>query len=381
MVNITDKRATARSAKARAFVYFGSEEAFASLMMANNEKGDALAVARIAGIQAAKKAADLIPLAHPGLGLTGVQLEIQPIKKKPQQQCRKLGLNSDIQFGGVRITATVDCFGKTGVEMEALTSVTVAALTVYDMMKGIDKNMIITSARVIAKSGGKSGDWEYDPTTRRIKFLTPTIRKTDNDKQASHERNTLNMQAIEIGKAKLKQEAERIQHQKDLLQLEHEKHKWREERLRHEKERLQTLAEELEIEKQKVALSTTNIREEIKKGSEQKIRRIVAESQKILAENGCGKQQQHHPEGHEQESYQAKEKQERENEKQDQHQTPPIEIGKSELQTEDRHFLPFKTRQWRDELSGTYVKRTGSSDFEQARIDRYQQWSRGHGVD
>jgi cyclic pyranopterin phosphate synthase len=103
-------------------------------------KGDALAVARIAGIQGAKKTPDLVPLCHP-LSISGVDLGIEIIDE------------------GVEITATVRTTDRTGVEMEALTAVSVAALTVIDMIKAIDKLAVITDIGVIAKSGGRSGDW------------------------------------------------------------------------------------------------------------------------------------------------------------------------------------------------------------------------------
>jgi cyclic pyranopterin phosphate synthase len=108
-------------------------------------KGDVMAVARIAGIQAAKKCADLIPLCHP-LALSSVSVELQP------DQGENL----------VRINATCKLSGKTGVEMEALTAVSVAALTIYDMCKAVDKGMTISGVRLLTKSGGKSGDWQSD---------------------------------------------------------------------------------------------------------------------------------------------------------------------------------------------------------------------------
>ena len=105
-----------------------------------------LGVARLAGIMAAKKTADLIPLCHP-LPITRVALELEP----------------DTALPGVRITATVKTSGQTGVEMEALTAVTVAALTVYDMLKAVEKGMEITDIRLLMKDGGKSGRFEAQP--------------------------------------------------------------------------------------------------------------------------------------------------------------------------------------------------------------------------
>jgi cyclic pyranopterin phosphate synthase len=107
------------------------------------KKGDVLSVARLAGIMAAKKTADLIPLCHP-LPITRVALELTP----------------DATLPGVRIEATVKTSGQTGVEMEALTAVSVAALTVYDMVKAVEKSMVIEGVRLILKDGGKSGRYE-----------------------------------------------------------------------------------------------------------------------------------------------------------------------------------------------------------------------------
>ena len=112
----------------------------------NAPKGDVLGVARIAGIQAAKKTADLIPLCHP-LALTRIAVDLVP----------------DDALPGIRITAQVELTGKTGVEMEALTAVSVAALTIYDMAKALEKSMEIGPIRLRSKSGGKSGDWQAEP--------------------------------------------------------------------------------------------------------------------------------------------------------------------------------------------------------------------------
>lgn len=107
------------------------------------KKGDVLAVAQLAGIMAAKRTSELIPLCHP-LGLDSVKVELKPDRKLP----------------GVRITATCKISGKTGVEMEALTAVSVAALTVYDMLKAVDRGMVISAIQLEHKSGGKSGTYE-----------------------------------------------------------------------------------------------------------------------------------------------------------------------------------------------------------------------------
>ena len=111
----------------------------------DHKKGDVLAVARIAGIQGAKRCADLIPLCHP-LMLSSVKLEFA----------------LDHERSAVDILAICKLAGQTGVEMEALTAVSVAALTIYDMCKAVDKAMQVTDIRLLAKSGGRSGDWRFD---------------------------------------------------------------------------------------------------------------------------------------------------------------------------------------------------------------------------
>lgn len=139
MVDVGGKPVTAREAVAVGRIAM-SREAAAAICQGAVKKGDVLAVARVAGIMAAKKTAELIPLCHP-LPLTRVSID----------------LVSDET--GVTATATAACQAQTGVEMEALTAVTVALLTVYDMAKALDKGMTIGEIRLLAKSGGKSGDW------------------------------------------------------------------------------------------------------------------------------------------------------------------------------------------------------------------------------
>ncbi|WP_299944714.1 cyclic pyranopterin monophosphate synthase MoaC [uncultured Microbulbifer sp.] len=141
MVDVTEKDITDRSALAESRICMGAE-AFALLSQGAHKKGDVLSVARIAGIQAAKKTADLIPLCHP-LALTKVALEfeLQPDKHS------------------VHITAFCRLAGRTGVEMEALTAASVAALTIYDMCKAADPTMEIGPTRLLQKTGGKSGHW------------------------------------------------------------------------------------------------------------------------------------------------------------------------------------------------------------------------------
>lgn len=139
MVDVTAKQPTVRSATAVATVRT-SPEVVEALRSGTVPKGDVLAVARVAGIAAVKKTPDLLPLAHV-IGVHGCTVELE------------------ITDGGVDITATVRTADRTGVEMEALTSVTVAALAIVDMVKGVDRSAEIVSAKITAKSGGRSGDW------------------------------------------------------------------------------------------------------------------------------------------------------------------------------------------------------------------------------
>jgi cyclic pyranopterin phosphate synthase len=140
MVDVSAKQPTRRTATASAFVEL-SAAVLAALPA--NPKGNPLEVARIAGIQAAKRTADLIPMCHP-LPLTHVDVQ------------------AEVVAGGVRITATTATVGLTGVEMEALTAAAVAALTVYDMTKALDKAIVIRNVQLEAKSGGKSGDFRRE---------------------------------------------------------------------------------------------------------------------------------------------------------------------------------------------------------------------------
>jgi cyclic pyranopterin monophosphate synthase len=140
MVDVTDKAVTDRLAVAEGWVRM--TPATLALAIGGSAKGDVLGVARLAGIMAAKRTADLIPLCHP-LPLTKVTLD----------------LTADDALPGLRLTATVRTTGRTGVEMEALTAVSVAALTVYDMLKAVEKGMEIGGIRLTLKEGGKSGRW------------------------------------------------------------------------------------------------------------------------------------------------------------------------------------------------------------------------------
>ena len=139
MVDVSDKDVTARIAVAEGHITMTSDT-LALVTEGRADKGDVLGTARLAGIQAAKQTATLIPLCHP-LPITKVSVDLTP----------------DTALPGVRITATVKTTGKTGVEMEALTAVSIAALTVHDMVKAVQKDMVIGGIRVTLKDGGKSG--------------------------------------------------------------------------------------------------------------------------------------------------------------------------------------------------------------------------------
>jgi cyclic pyranopterin phosphate synthase len=141
MVDVSQKADTARTAVARGRITM-RPETLALINEGRIGKGDVLGVARIAGIMAAKRTSDLIPLCHPLL-LSKVAVDLTPVAPD-----------------AVEIEATVKLTGQTGVEMEALTAVTVAALTVYDMCKAVDRGMTIEAVRVVHKSGGKSGTWD-----------------------------------------------------------------------------------------------------------------------------------------------------------------------------------------------------------------------------
>jgi cyclic pyranopterin phosphate synthase len=139
MVDVSDKAVTAREAVAEGFVAMAPE----TLTLATSgtgKKGDVRAVAELAGVMAAKKTSDLIPLCHP-LALTKIEVSVEPAD------------------GGLTVTARVKTAGQTGVEMEALTAVSVACLTIYDMLKAADKSMTIETVRLVSKTGGASGDF------------------------------------------------------------------------------------------------------------------------------------------------------------------------------------------------------------------------------
>ncbi|MGO2683698.1 cyclic pyranopterin monophosphate synthase MoaC [Microbacterium sp.] len=142
MVDVTDKPVTRREARAQA-VLVTTAEVVSRIADGSLPKGEALGTARLAGIMAAKQTSNLIPLCHP-LPLTKLAVDLEPAGDR------------------VTITATAVTNGVTGVEMEALTAANVAALTLYDMIKAVDNRAVITDVRVLAKSGGKSGDWSAE---------------------------------------------------------------------------------------------------------------------------------------------------------------------------------------------------------------------------
>jgi len=144
MVDVGGKAVTARAARAEARLRLG-EAAWRALTENRAAKGDVLAVARVAGIQAAKRTGELIPLCHP-LGLDAVAVDFAV----------------DAAARELRIEGRASCCGRTGVEMEALTAVSVAALTVYDMLKAVEKGIVIGPIRLLEKSGGASGDWRAE---------------------------------------------------------------------------------------------------------------------------------------------------------------------------------------------------------------------------
>ena len=141
MVDVSEKQETARVARASGSIRMAAAT-LAAIRANTLKKGDVIAVARVAGVMAAKRTAELIPLCHP-IPLTDVQIEIA----------------ADETLPGLRTEATVRSFGRTGVEMEAISAVCVTLLTVFDMVKAVDRALLISDVRVIEKSGGRSGSW------------------------------------------------------------------------------------------------------------------------------------------------------------------------------------------------------------------------------
>ncbi len=149
MVDVGDKAETKRVAVAGAFIRM-RPETLELIESGSASKGDVMAVARIAGITASKRTADLIPLCHP-IPLTSVAVELEP------------GSGERV---GIEIRATAETTGRTGVEMEALTAASVAALTIYDMCKAVDRGMVVEDVRLISKEGGRSGLWVRQEDTK-----------------------------------------------------------------------------------------------------------------------------------------------------------------------------------------------------------------------
>jgi len=145
MVDVGGKPATTREAVAEGLIRM-QPATLALILSGGHKKGDVLAVARIAGIMAAKKTAELIPLCHP-IVLTRVEIELAPDEKQGTVLCRAIAATS----------------GPTGVEMEALTAVQIALLTIYDMCKAVDRGMTMTDVGLVSKTGGKSGTWRREP--------------------------------------------------------------------------------------------------------------------------------------------------------------------------------------------------------------------------
>ena len=142
MVDVTAKPETERVARAAGSIRM-APSTLAAVRANTLKKGDVIAVSRVAGVMAAKRTAELIPLCHP-IPLTDVQVEVTPDETLP----------------GLRAEATVRCFGRTGVEMEAISAVCVTLITVFDMVKAVDKDLLISDVRVLEKSGGRSGSWK-----------------------------------------------------------------------------------------------------------------------------------------------------------------------------------------------------------------------------
>jgi cyclic pyranopterin phosphate synthase len=145
MVDVGDKPATSRRARAGGHILM-ARSTLDLIAQGGHAKGDVVAVARVAGIMAAKRTAELVPLCHP-LALTSIQVDLRLVPELPGVECRVLA----------------ETRGPTGVEIEALNAVQVALLTIYDMCKAVDRGMTISDVRLLAKSGGRSGDWQRPP--------------------------------------------------------------------------------------------------------------------------------------------------------------------------------------------------------------------------
>ncbi|KAL4994561.1 hypothetical protein BDV10DRAFT_150256 [Aspergillus recurvatus] len=152
MTLIDEKPVSKRFATATCLINFSNQRPWELLRQGpGSRKGDVFSIARIAGITAAKKTPDIVPLCHPGLGLTGVEVDVKLLDPSAN--------GGQMKHGAMHVTATVSCVGRTGVEMEAMTATMGAALTVYDMLKAVDKGMVIGGVKLLEKMGGKSGHW------------------------------------------------------------------------------------------------------------------------------------------------------------------------------------------------------------------------------
>jgi len=153
MTHISQKTVTSRQATATGLVYFSNSRPWDLLREGQGtHKGDVYSVARIAGIMAAKRTPDVVPLCHPGIGITGVEVDVKLLEPVTEG-------DEKMKYGAMSVKATVGCLGRTGVEMEAMTATMGAALTVYDMLKAVDKGMVIGRVQLEEKKGGKSGHW------------------------------------------------------------------------------------------------------------------------------------------------------------------------------------------------------------------------------
>jgi molybdenum cofactor biosynthesis enzyme len=167
MTSIASKLPTSRIATAQGTVYFTHPDTYPLLTESRIQKGDVLAAARLAGIMAAKRTPDIVPLCHPSIGISSIEIDLQLILPRPESSSsgsrrrrrRSLHDGQRGERGCLRITASVASEGRTGVEMEAMTAVMGAALTVYDMCKAVDKGMVIGKVILLRKEGGKSGTW------------------------------------------------------------------------------------------------------------------------------------------------------------------------------------------------------------------------------
>ncbi|MCA8938687.1 MAG: cyclic pyranopterin monophosphate synthase MoaC [Planctomycetes bacterium] len=159
MVGVGGKTETLRNAKADGWVLV-NQVAFDALRNNNAKKGDVIATARIAGLMAVKKASELIPLCHP-LRVTGSSITFETVE--PSKVPQTVLAQRPDAAAALHICASVDAFDRTGVEMEAMTALCVSALTIYDMLKAVDRAIITTNLSLLSKSGGKSGEWQREP--------------------------------------------------------------------------------------------------------------------------------------------------------------------------------------------------------------------------